>query len=878
MNGKASLHMHLNFKAKKLTSVRNNMKPNRLFPLLLFLMLHAYNSLHPQVREDLIPSSETKEYSKAEMFGNLSEYNQIPSGKKLLKEADANEFWSGDFGLPGTDQYSETGHVLSIESAGEDIYIGGMFRYAQDSLVNSIAKFDGSKFCSVGGGVNGYIWTIKPAGSNIYVGGFFSMAGTVPANNIAMWDGSSWHALAEGICGGVFSIEIIGSNIYAGGEFDTAGVSPANNIAVWNGAAWSSLGDGTNGIVKALKAVDGDLYIGGHFISAGGITVNNITKWNGVGYDALDSGTEDVVNTIEADGSVIYAGGEFLHAGGITVNNIAKWENNIWSKVGSGVNGPVNDILVHKRSIYIGGRFEYAGILTANGIARWNGLLWDTVGSGMNLSFMRIPGVVVAMSIIDDYLYVGGAFDRAGNVSTNNLAYWDGGQWKGVGPIPVIGGADFMVNKVVMQNSELYAVGRFCRIGNTAAGCIAKWNGSQWVEIGGGVNSFADPASVEAICFAGTDLYIGGFFTTAGSISVNNIAKWNGSEWSPLGKGLKGPVSDIKYVGGILYAAGRFDSAGTVAAKNVARWNGSDWSALGNGLSGKVYSILPVGSDLYAAGYFTLSGTDTVNNIAKWNGFTWSDVGNGFNNGCVILYSENGLLYAGGSFTEAGGIPADYVAVWNGSSWSSLGTGLSYSESGGGVGGLIMADGKLYASGLFDQAGILTANSVAVYDGVSWQPLGDGLGNFAPYCVSSTLDYSGPSDYDIYFGGMFSSAGGKPSYNIAKYSVMAVDVNYGEFSVPKDFFLKQNYPNPFNPATSIEYRVGSLPAGKAGLETVILKIFDVLGNEVAVIVNEAKPAGEYKIQFDAKSLSSGVYFYQMKAGRFLETRKMILLK
>jgi hypothetical protein len=93
--------------------------------------------------------------------------------------------------------------------------------------------------------------------------------------------------------------------------------------------------------------------------------------------------------------------------------------------------------------------------------------------------------------------------------------------------------------------------------------------------------------------------------------------------------------------------------------------------------------------------------------------------------------------------------------------------------------------------------------------------------------------------------------------------------------IPTDFVLHQNYPNPFNPSTSIEYRVGSS-------EYVTLKVYDILGNEIATLVNEYKPAGEYEIEFNTSSIkhhtSSGVYFYQLKAMAYLETKKMLLIK
>jgi hypothetical protein len=88
---------------------------------------------------------------------------------------------------------------------------------------------------------------------------------------------------------------------------------------------------------------------------------------------------------------------------------------------------------------------------------------------------------------------------------------------------------------------------------------------------------------------------------------------------------------------------------------------------------------------------------------------------------------------------------------------------------------------------------------------------------------------------------------------------------------PKDFLLEQNYPNPFNPSTKISYQLPN--AGN-----VTLKVFDVLGREVATLVDEYKNAGRFEVEFNANNLPSGVYFYQLKAGEFVETKKMILLK
>ena len=90
-------------------------------------------------------------------------------------------------------------------------------------------------------------------------------------------------------------------------------------------------------------------------------------------------------------------------------------------------------------------------------------------------------------------------------------------------------------------------------------------------------------------------------------------------------------------------------------------------------------------------------------------------------------------------------------------------------------------------------------------------------------------------------------------------------------SIPKNFYLSQNYPNPFNPSTKIDYKVSV-----QGL--VSIKIYDVLGNEISTLVNEEKSVGKFEIEFNGKDLPSGIYFYQLNAGNFITTKKMILLK
>ncbi|MCZ7614345.1 MAG: T9SS type A sorting domain-containing protein [Ignavibacteriaceae bacterium] len=104
-----------------------------------------------------------------------------------------------------------------------------------------------------------------------------------------------------------------------------------------------------------------------------------------------------------------------------------------------------------------------------------------------------------------------------------------------------------------------------------------------------------------------------------------------------------------------------------------------------------------------------------------------------------------------------------------------------------------------------------------------------------------------------------------------------------EIYSPAEFSLEQNYPNPFNPSTKIKFTIPSVIASEAKQsQLVTLKIYDILGNEVATLVNEEKPAGTYEVEFNTSSIkhqpSSGIYFYKLQVGSYTQIRKMTLLK
>ena len=178
-----------------------------------------------------------------------------------------------------------------------------------------------------------------------------------------------------------------------------------------------------------------------------------------------------------------------------------------------------------------------------------------------------------------------------------------------------------------------------------------------------------------------------------------------------------------------------------------------------------------------------------------------------------------------------------------------------------------------------------------VYDGFTdsekWLAITNGLGKpqAGPYDISCVVS-SGP--YDIPSGNSLDVAFAivaSDSLELLRNAVANSKIKYNEIitdikeqkNFPQKFFLEQNYPNPFNPSTTIQYSIPSSTEYYSVLQNVTLKVYDILGNEVATLVNEHKPAGVYNVQFIMNNLSSGVYFYTLKAGSFTETKKMLLL-
>jgi Tol biopolymer transport system component len=334
-----------------------------------------------------------------------------------------------------------------------------------------------------------------------------------------------------------------------------------------------------------------------------------------------------------------------------------------------------------------------------------------------------------------------------------------------------IGGQFTVCDDVLALGIAVYdpTTRRFSGLGSGAVG----------VSIDGG-----EIAAVHALVIRGGDLYVGGRFDHAGGVPANNLARWNGSAWSPLAAGVDdehGIVMALAASADELYVGGEFQSAGGQPANNIARWNGSGWFPLlagtQNGLGGGVLALAISGSQLYAGGRFTHAGGELVNYVARWDGSAWSGLVDGvggtsqfqsFPNVQALAIVGNDL-YVGGNFLSAGRQSVNGIARWDGRAWSPLATGV------GGVNGptvvstITLMGAELYAGGIFDTAGGQPANFVARWNGAAWSSLGTGAGNGVNHGQSGTVKALARSAYGVYVGGYFDYAGDLTAHSVAHW-------------------------------------------------------------------------------------------------------------
>jgi len=349
-------------------------------------------------------------------------------------------------------------------------------------------------------------------------------------------------------------------------------------------------------------------------------------------------------------------------------------------------------------------------------------------------------------------------------------------------------------------------------------------NGTSWTAANTNLH-----VHVGSLAILGTNIFAG---TWGGGafLSTNN-----GTSWTAVNNGLTNDrvpalaVSDTN-----LFAAAPITS--------VFRSTNSGTSWTPTGLTGNViYALAVSGTNIFAGTLGGFAGTHCGVYLSTDNGIGWTETA--FKDTSVLAFAVSGTnLFAG---TQGRGV---FISTNNGASWDTASTGLTDTT----VQALAVSSANLFAG---TESGVFLSTN----NGTTWTAVNTG---FDPFTDVSALAVSDTT--------LFAGAGGNGVWR-RPLSQIITSVESFSSEPPLHFSLEQNYPNPFNPTTTIVY-------GLREKTNVELKVFDVLGREVETIVNSEQDAGYYEIEFNASKLASGIYFYRLQAGSFVETKKMVLMK
>lgn len=367
-----------------------------------------------------------------------------------------------------------------------------------------------------------------------------------------------------------------------------------------------------------------------------------------------------------------------------------------------------------------------------------------------------------------------------------------------------------------LHNDELYAVGLFTTINGNGAKGVARWDGTAWQAVGDG---FTD--GCHSLVTIDSVLYLTRYEM---QVDSNWVYSLNNADWEKLGSGfyLEGANSgqfytcsiyDVIEYNGDIYASGEFNRNGGQVVNGIAKWDGTDWSPLGEGLTDPIFGqviyphqMLVFNGQLLVCGNFSTAGGTAVNGVAVWDGGAWSALGEGFNSTVYALGVFNGELYAGGDFSQSGTTALAAVAKWDGSKWVSPGFGFQYTNPNAYlfVHTIQAIEGKLYLAGGFDRVvpdnGSATAvGSIIEYDGLSIHTLEGGANND----VEGLIGYDGK----LLVGGFFSIVGN--GLAASKLAIYGAPSAVNETEKAPDASLV--FPNPTNGVVDVQQFTDGMP-------------------------------------------------------------------
>ncbi len=460
-------------------------------------------------------------------------------------------------------------------------------------------------------------------------------------------------------------------------------------------------------------------------------------------------------------------GGYFRAAGNTITRSVAAYnpQTQQWSSLGTGPNlWSARVVLSPSGELFAWGSVYATNVPPNSRISKWSGQTW--VAQGFPSSSYYPTAMTVAPNgtiyAATDQTHV---YQKQGTI------------WTQLGSVPA---NNLVTELAVTHNGTLIAAGSFTSIGGVTCQRIARWTGTTWSPLGGGVTGSDQYTSVKVLLpRQDGSLLVGGYFTNAGGVAVSNLAKWNGSQWESFTTGTNGSVNCITELPNEQFlVGGTFTLAGTLAANSIARWDGASWNQVGVGVSHTPVQSIPQGGSVntidvspdgeyFVGGVFNRCGSTRALHAAKVSNSTWQSLGAGAlsipNDVVALLPAENGDLIA----TAKGEEDAFHRnAVWrrHDGNWSVIATS-EYSPTSWGAHGPMLADGpgSFVVGGSYTSLNGVTARSIARLSPSGVTNFGAGLNGRVDSLTRSATG-------DIIVGGNFITSGNTPMYNIGRWT------------------------------------------------------------------------------------------------------------
>jgi len=537
---------------------------------------------------------------------------------------------------------------------GERVLVSGTFAAAGKVLAQNLAVYDPLTHAWSAFGPGPYPTNLRlatTANGDVYVGGKFSSIAGVAATNVARWDGSNWSALGSGVDGPlsykvVADIAVLaGGDIVVTGAITQAGGAAANGIARWDGSSWSSLGatslPGSPTFDAVVGLPNGDIcaavWDSTTFPATGGVLRFDGSTWSPVG-------------TLPWPASCLLASasGELFAGGG---NGVARWNGTTWLILPGVPLVSVQDLAVLPNGLLAAA--GYLGASSQQRVAVWDGIAWLTLGDS-NYAPQNTGARLVT---VGDEILTSGGFTSFDGVAAGRVARWNGLQWGATSP-GFVASARWLT---VRQNGEVFAA---TAVGMQGEGLVHRWTGFGWSTIGGGFYlGYSQGTRINTLQALPSGRLIAGGQEGSSTTPMPVVQQWSNPTWTTLATATWGRVhAAAELPNGDLVVGGQFVELSGTSATNVARFDGTAWSPLGAGIAQTVTAFAAAANgDLYA-----LAGLS----VFRWTGATWSQVGLSLSSAPkALVVGVDGMPVVGGDFAGAN------VQRWNGAVWNTIGGG-----------------------------------------------------------------------------------------------------------------------------------------------------------------------------------------------------------